>query len=81
MYWTLVGDLQEPCSLFSCERPRQDNLTLDLVEQPDLGFAVRAVISIDPGVFQTDLDVPQWPLFAPGIHGDRHRRARAEGGE
>jgi hypothetical protein len=73
--WALVGDLEQPCPLTRIEGSYELYITLNLIDHPDLGFAILAVGRMYPRVPKAHANSLEGPLLAPGVESNRHRCA------
>ena len=81
MYRALPGDLEELRALLIAQRPVEFDCQLDRVDPPFFGFALGAVIGVDPRVSKPSCDASERQTFSLGIHREGHRRARPQSRE
>ena len=76
MYRALPGDLEELRALLLAQRPVEFDCQLDRIDPPFLGFALGAIVCVDPRVSKPGRDAPERQTFPLGVHREGHRRAR-----
>lgn len=76
-----VRDFEESRALLFLQWADELDLQLDAVESPVGRFARLAVGGVDPRMTELHGHSLERPLLASGVHRNRHRRARSEGGE
>ena len=78
MYRALPGDLEELRALLIAQRPVEFYVQLDRIDPPFLGFALGAIVGVDPRVSKPSCDASERQTFPLGIHREGHRRARSQ---
>ena len=68
MYRALPGDLEELRALLIAQRPVEFDCQLDRIYPPLLGFAVGAIVGVDPRVSKPSCDASERQIFPLGIH-------------
>ena len=81
MNGALICDFQQPGFLFGRQRPSQMDVAFNSIQHHVFGFAIDAIGSVDLRMPQIDGDVLERPSFAPSVHSESDRRARAQRGE
>src|SRR5215831_21033571 len=75
---TSICNLEQSGTLFRRHVSIKLNVAFNPVDLALLGFALGTIGCVDFGVAKPHGHLAERPTFAPRIHGDRHRGARAE---
>ena len=81
VHWTPAGDLHEPVALDGAQWSLQHNVAFNAIDEPFRFVELGTVLRVDTGMAGIDNHAFQWPLFAFGVHPDRHRRTGSQRGE
>jgi hypothetical protein len=81
MHGTALGDLRKPYALVVCQRPRDLERALDLIETYWPILALLLVGRMRAAMVEPHDHALERPLLSVGVHAERDRRASAEGGE
>src|SRR2546426_3472829 len=78
MDWTAFRNFEQPASLSFIDGATQLDFTIDPIEKTLFGFALNAILGMNPIMLKTYCHVPQVPTLALCIQPKRHRCASAE---
>jgi hypothetical protein len=78
MYRALPCDLEKLRALLIAQRPVEFDCQLDRIDPPFFGFALGAIVGVDPRVSEPSCDAPERQTFPLGTYREGHRRARPQ---
>src|SRR5215204_4658450 len=78
LYRALPGDLEELRALLIAQRPVEFDCQLDRIHPHFFGFALGAVVGVDPRVSKPSCDAPERQTFPLGTYREGHRCARPQ---